>query len=112
MTFSLDFLFVVALSSLLAGIGLERAQAFWRKRRWQAKQAKRNQHINVLSFDKPSSPRDPIEQLRIVAHAHFETRRLLSKSEARVLYAAEDAVKEAKLPWRVMAQVSLGEILS
>jgi len=44
--------------------------------------------------------------------ATFEKRRLLSKSEARVLYAAEKAIDEAKLAWRVMAQVSLGEVLS
>jgi len=44
--------------------------------------------------------------------ADFEKRRLLSKSEARVLYAAEKVINEAKLAWRVMAQVSLGEVLS
>ena len=57
-------------------------------------------------------PTDPAEQLRAVMGADFEKRRLLSKSEARVLYAAEKAIKEAKLSWRVMAQVSLGEVLT
>ena len=41
--------------------------------------------------------------------ATFRKRRLLSRSEAYVLYAAERA---ADLKWRVMAQVSLGEVLS
>src|SRR5262249_6713111 len=105
-------LFALAFCSLVAGYCLERAQAFLRKRRWQAKQSKWNRPTNVLAFDKPSSSRDPIEQLRIVTSANFKAKPLLSRSEARVLYAAEDAVKEAKLGWRVMAQVSLGEILS
>jgi hypothetical protein len=44
--------------------------------------------------------------------ARFTKRRLLSRSEAYVLYAAERAVNAANLKWRVMAQVSLGEVLS
>ena len=44
--------------------------------------------------------------------ANFEKRRLLSKPESRVLYAAERAIREEKLAWRVMAQVSLGEVLA
>jgi Protein of unknown function (DUF2726) len=44
--------------------------------------------------------------------ARFEKRRLLSRSEAHVLYAAERAVNAADRAWRVMAQVSLGEVLS
>jgi hypothetical protein len=44
--------------------------------------------------------------------ATFEKRRLLNKSEARLLSVAERAISEAGLPWRAMAQVSLGEILS
>jgi hypothetical protein len=46
--------------------------------------------------------------------AKFEKRRLLSRSEARVLYAAEreTSTAAADLNWRVMAQVSLGEVLS
>ena len=44
--------------------------------------------------------------------ARFEKRRLLSRSEAYVLYAAEKAINTADLQWRVMAQVSLGEVLS
>ena len=55
---------------------------------------------------------DPAEQLRLVMGARFEKRRLLSRSEAQVLYAAERAINTADLKWRVMAQVSLGEVLS
>jgi hypothetical protein len=42
----------------------------------------------------------------------FQKRQILSHSEARVLYAAEKAIASANLKWRVMAQVSLGEVLS
>ena len=44
--------------------------------------------------------------------ATFAMRPLLSKAEAHYLYAAERAIREQKLTWRVMAQVSLGEVLS
>ena len=57
---------------------------------------------------------DPVEQFRLVMRARFEKRRLLSRSEAQVLYAAERTINTAAadLKWRVMAQVSLGEVLS
>lgn len=55
---------------------------------------------------------DSADQLRVVMNATFAKRRLLSKSEAQVLYAAEAAIRTANLKWRVMAQVSLGEVLS
>ena len=43
--------------------------------------------------------------------AEFKARRILSRAEAQVLYAVEKAIRAEKLSWRVMAQVSLGEIL-
>lgn len=42
----------------------------------------------------------------------FTAKRVLSRTEARVMAAAEVAIAEAGLPWRVMAQVALGEILA
>jgi hypothetical protein len=57
-------------------------------------------------------PLDAAEQLRLVMDADFEPRPLLNRGEARVFEAAERAVAERRLAWRVMAQVSLGEILS
>ena len=47
-----------------------------------------------------------------VRRSSFKKRRLLSRSEAYVLYAAERAINTVDLKWRVMAQVSLGEVLS
>lgn len=56
-------------------------------------------------------PRRASEQLECVMGAAFTARRLLSKSEARVLRVAEAAAREICADWRVMAQVSLGEVL-
>lgn len=55
---------------------------------------------------------DAADQLRAVIAAPFTARNVLSKTEAAVMAAAEAAIAEAKLPWRVMAQVSLGEVLA
>lgn len=43
--------------------------------------------------------------------ANYFQKRVLSRTEAKVLVAAERAIAEAGLPWRVMAQVALGEVL-
>ena len=93
------FVVIIAAAAFLAGLCGERLRAklarqAWQKRRWK------------------SPVTDPAEQLRLVMGARFERRRLLSRSEAHVLYAAERAINIADLKWRVMAQVSLGEVLS
>jgi len=110
------YLFVLIFGSLVTGIYLERWRAAWAKREWLAKQgrAERSPTKNIFQFRSSGIPSktDPTEQLRIVIGASFDKRRLLSKSEARVLYAVEKVIDEAKLAWRVMAQVSLGEVLS
>jgi hypothetical protein len=66
----------------------------------------------VVSLNGAPDASHAAEQLRIVAAAQFEKRRLLSRSEAQFLYAAEKAIADRRLTWRVMAQVSLGEVLS
>lgn len=69
----------------------------------------------LVSIDRRTpqpAPYDPAGQLRVVMAASFEKRRLLSYSEVQFFYAAEKAIAERKLTWRVMAQVSLGEVLS
>ena len=76
----------------------------WRNRRWESREAE------VKTGAVPVT--DPAEQFRLVMGARFEKRSILSRSEAYVLYAAENAIKTADLQWRVMAQVCLGEVLS
>ena len=59
-----------------------------------------------------SASADPLDQLRKVSEAAFAKRPLLNRGETAVFNAAEAAVKELGLDWRVMAQVCLGEVLS
>ena len=107
------FVVIIAAAAFLAGLCGERLRAklarqAWQKRRWRKGQG-------VVPFKTGAAPvTDPAEQLRLVMGARFEKRRLLSRSEAQVLYAAERAINTAAagLKWRVMAQVSLGEVLS
>ncbi|HEX8215278.1 MAG TPA: DUF2726 domain-containing protein [Allosphingosinicella sp.] len=76
----------------------------WKKRRADGGAAQAPGAGSVPAFD-------AAEQLRCVMAAQFEKQPLLNKSEARVLLAAERAVREVNQGWRVMAQVSRGEVL-
>jgi len=105
------FVFALAVLSFLAGTASERLRAKYVRRRWHGR-AREGRRTEVLPFRREPDLSDPAEQLRIVTAASFEKRRVLSKSEARVFSAAEKAIREQDLPWRVMAQVSLGEVLS
>ena len=57
-------------------------------------------------------PSDPAEQLRAVMAGSFTAKHVLSRTEAQVMAAAEAAIAQAGLPWRVLAQVALGEVLA
>ncbi|MEA3537876.1 MAG: DUF2726 domain-containing protein [Pseudomonadota bacterium] len=105
---SLDTLvFALVLGGVAAGIGLERLLP---GRRRQTRKGGRGRSWQVRAVP-PASITDPAEQLRVVAAAEFTKQTLLNKQEAKVLRAAESAVAESGVDWRVMAQVSLGEIL-
>jgi hypothetical protein len=118
----LPTLLVVTLLAFLAGVYGERIRAkrAWQKRRkWRYWNRGRQAPGSSKRWDTPDRSKrsdapvtDPADQLRIVMNATFEKRPLLSRSEAQVLYAAEDAIRDGELNWRVMAQVSLGEVLS
>lgn len=55
---------------------------------------------------------DAAEQLRIVMSAEFAAAPLLNFSERRVLTSLDRILAEDAPEWRVMCQVSLGEILA
>lgn len=55
---------------------------------------------------------DAADQLRAVENAQYGKQPLLRFQESKVFAAAEAAVREAGMPWRVFAQVSLGEVLT
>jgi hypothetical protein len=107
-------LFLSVAAAFLLGIGGERLRARIARRRWQARRnAGRGATVTPFAPRRLAArPGDAADQLRTVMAARFQTRRLLSKSEARVFYQAEDAIRAQGLTWRVMAQVSLGEILA
>jgi hypothetical protein len=94
---------IIAAAAFLAGLCGERLRAKLASQAWQKRRPSKTGTAPVI---------DPAEQLRLVMGARFEKRRLLSRSEAHVLYAVERAINTAGLKWRVMAQVSLGEVLS
>jgi Protein of unknown function (DUF2726) len=101
----------MAAAAFLAGLCSERLRAKLARQAWQKRCWRRGE--GGVSFKTGAAPvTDPAEQLRLVMGAKFEKRRLLSRSEARVLYAVEREINTAGLKWRVMAQVSLGEVLS
>jgi len=85
-----------------------------RRRRWKPGSRRPWPQLarNVVSLDRRRVSTDPADQLRTVMTATFEKKRLMSRSEARFFYFAETAIARRKLTWRVMAQVSLGEVLS
>ena len=114
---------IIAAAAFLAGLCGERLRAklarqAWQKRRWRRgaefPSRRGGEGEGVVPFKWETAPvTDPAEQLRLVMGADFRKRRLLSRSEAQVLYAAERAINTAAdLNWRVMAQVSLGEVLA
>lgn len=60
----------------------------------------------------PNDITDPRTQLEFVSRVEFQTQPLLNKSEYQVLLIVEKAAREADAGFRVMAQTSLGEILT
>ncbi len=60
----------------------------------------------------PHGVPDAADQLRTVERVNYGKQRLLRHQESQVFAAVEAAVQEAGLPWRVFAQVSLGEVLT
>jgi hypothetical protein len=119
---------LLSVSVLVAGIMLgmflekhlagRRRDAWREKNAWRARQGKKE-------FETPASPwkpepepepklksSDPADQLRIVMAADFLPQPLLNKSEARVFRELDRYVLDRNDGWQVMAQVSLGEIVS
>jgi Protein of unknown function (DUF2726) len=104
-----NWVVILAVAAFLAGLCGKRLRARPAPQAWR-----RRRDEGVVPFKWEATPvTDAAEQLRVVMGAEFEKRPLLSRSEAQVLYAAERALSTAAdLNWRVMAQVSLGEVLS
>lgn len=104
--------FIIALTWLEAKFNPKRRGRRWRgnRRNWQSRGGK------VLAFQPrhdplPDQVPDAADQLRTVMNAEFKVQPLLNKSETKLFMALEKMVAEMTPGWRVMAQVSLGEVL-
>jgi hypothetical protein len=113
----------VLLVGAFLGIVIERLRSTLRRRAWKEKNSRRWERKSgagktdgPLWAPKPEpvapKPTDAADQLRIVMGAVFTIRPLLNKSEARVFRELDRSVIDCNPGWQVMAQVSLGEILS
>lgn len=106
-------LFVGAIFGMLVEqIVTKQRRAEWRRRnagRWQKK--KRGSAVPSERVKSADSLAAAADQLRMVMSASFAPQPLLNRSEARVFVSLSKIVDEVAPGWRVMAQVSLGEVL-
>lgn len=106
---------LVIAAAVLAGAWLQTAIGqHKRRRRWPVG---RSDFQRLIARGKPRTnagarPFDAAEQLRTVERATFRRQNLLNRGEARLLKVLDEACAEVAPDWRVMAQVSLGEVLS
>jgi hypothetical protein len=82
---------------------LTRGRRFWRPD-WKPA------YLRRAGFD-PHDVADPKAQMEFVARVDFEPRRLLNKSEYKILLILEAVAREINAGLRVMAQTSMGEII-
>lgn len=98
--------FIFALTVLEAKFGRKKRGRWRRSSDWRRDRGK------VVPFGpRHDAVPDAADQLRTVMQADFKPQPLLNKSETRLFHALEQMVAEMAPGWRVMAQVSLGEVL-
>ncbi|MGN6156093.1 MAG: DUF2726 domain-containing protein [Sphingomicrobium sp.] len=105
----------------LAGMAVEQIVSKQRRTDWRRRNAWRREMKRVrrgsasLRAIDGGKAADPIavatDQLRTVLQAEFKPQPLLNRKEARLFSALNKMVDEVAPGWRVMAQVSLGEVL-
>jgi hypothetical protein len=84
-----------------------KGENFWKKRRDGPRSGPRL----AVSDPRFETPKDAADQLRIVMATTFTAKSVLNRPEGRV-FACLDRMVTARNPdWKVLAQVSLGEIL-
>lgn len=66
----------------------------------------------MLRRQKPSGPGDASDQLRIVMRSRFEKKRLMSRAEFDLFRTVENHLRSCGPGYRLMAQPSLGEVLT
>jgi hypothetical protein len=105
------FVFAIAFKVLEAKFFPKRRGRWRRSSRWD-----KSRGAKVYSFEPkhdslPDRVPDAADQLRTVMNAEFKAQPLLNKSETKLFLSLEKMVAEMTPGWRLMAQVSLGEVL-
>lgn len=107
---------LIALLAFGAWLGISLQRFVWRLR--SGARRRRNKSYDYGDTQpwqqpppEPSRTQDAAEQLRIVMNSEFSARLLLNQCEVRVFEELCRVVSRVRPGWRVMAQVSLGEIL-
>jgi hypothetical protein len=100
--------FVAALSAM-QGFLKPKSRRKWRGRNNWSKNGDRG--ILLVPKTDATATDFAAEQLKVVMQSRFEHRQLLNKKELRVFLAIEKLLQEEDVDWRLMAQVSLGEII-
>lgn len=108
-----ELLIAVLAVGALAGMAIEQFLAQLRRKAWRTKSKKNQPNIATGPWSEHRAPHrlDAADQLRIVMGSKFAAQSLLNKSEARVFKELDPIVTGRNPDWRVMAQVSLGEVL-
>ena len=108
--FGIDLAYLTALlfAAIFLGIEGEQLRAKYARKKWNNRKYK----PSTFSIKPQSKEFDAAEQLRCVMDASYTPRKLLNKSESRLFQAIEQLLLEKNSSLRVMAQVSLGEIIS
>lgn len=109
--------FVAMLITFFLGIEAQKIIARRNRKKWADNKAvrkpwKSGPNDKARRSEKTDKPFDAAQQLREVETATFARRSLLNASESRLLQVIDRTVAEVAPNWRVMAQVSMGEILS
>lgn len=109
-------LLVILAAGVFLGMAVEQLfsklrQQAWRKKNYNRWDKKRVAGPWQASRDVLPKLKDAADQLRMVMESDFIVQALLNKSETTVFKELERIVHGCNPAWRVMAQVSLGEIL-
>lgn len=103
--------FVVALTVLEAKFSTKKRGRWRRSSRWGKSRGGKVYPFEPRHDALPDRVPDAADQLRTVMNAEFRAQPLLNKSETKLFMALEKMVAEMTPGWRLMAQVSLGEVL-
>jgi Protein of unknown function (DUF2726) len=109
--------YLVFLAAFVFALKVLEAKFMPKKRRWRRSSRRdKGERGKVYPFRPkhdalPDQVPDAADQLRTVMSAEFKAQPLLNKSETKLFMALEKMVAEMTPGWRLMAQVSLGEVL-